>query len=258
MSTPPVDVDLVEHASRIATEAAELTLAWFQDRELGVDLKRDGTEVTAADRAAEAHIRREVLQLYPDDTFIGEEAGTTEGTSGRTWIVDPIDGTASFVRGVPLYSSLIAMFDEHGPALGTLSIPALGERIVAGRGRGATHNGEPLHVSQVTTVAESCISSSSFDQPWWPAYALDAVTRSGAKTRTWGDGYGYFLVATGRIEAMADPALHTYDIAAMLTIIPEAGGTITRWDGGSDLVDGAGWVATNGLVHEEMLALLRP
>lgn len=256
MTAPPVDPALLEFAAHEAAVAADLTLEWFQRSDLAVDHKRDGTEVTEADRAAEAHLRAAVGRAYPEDTFIGEEAGTTQGSSGQTWIVDPIDGTASFVRGVPLYSSLVAVLDEHGPAVGILSIPALGHTIVAGRGRGATHNGGPTSVSPVATVAHSCLSTSSFDQPWWPAAALEAVTTSGAKTRTWGDGYGYFLVATGRVEAMIDPSLYTYDIAAMLTIIPEAGGRLTRWDGAADLADEVGWVATNGHIHTEVLDLL--
>ena len=172
-SPPPVDQELLEFAATVAAEAATMTLDWFQRSDLGVDVKRDGTEFTEADRAAEAHIRARVRSRYGDDTFIGEEAGTTTGPGTRTWIVDPIDGTASFVRGVPLYSSLVAVFDEHGPAIGIVSIPALGESVVAGRGRGATHNGIPTAVSTVDTVAASCVSSSSFDQPWWPGRRYD-------------------------------------------------------------------------------------
>lgn len=243
-------------AARIAAEAAELTLQWFQADDLGVEHKRDGTEVTEADRAAEAHVRAQVQQHHPDDTVIGEEAGTTDGTSGRRWIVDPIDGTASFVRGVPLYSSLLAVFDEHGPAIGIVSIPALGETLVAGRGRGCLHNGRPVSVSSIDTVAGSCVSTSAFDGSWWPRTALLELSNSGAKTRTWGDGYGYFLVATGRIEAMVDPSLYTYDIAAMLTVIPEAGGTLTTWNGDTELADEVGWLATNGHIHDELRDIL--
>jgi len=101
------------------------------------------------------------------------------------------------------------------------------------------------------------VSSSSFDASWWPPAALGAVVGSGAKTRTWGDGYGYLLVATGRIEGMVEPDLNTWDIAAMLTVIPEAGGTITTWDGDTELAQGAGWVASNGLIHPDLLGLVR-
>ena len=188
--------------------------------------------------------------------MVGEEDSTTKGTSSRRWIIDPIDGTASFVRGVPLYSSLLAMFDEYGPAIGLIHLPALGQSLLAGRGLGATNNGKQAQISTIGSIPDSCISSSSFDQPWWPDKPLHSILNSGAKTRTWGDGYGYFLVGTGRIEAMIDPSLYTYDIAPMLTVIPECGGTITTWDGGEILEDKQGWVATNGRIHKELLAML--
>jgi histidinol-phosphatase len=258
MAAPPVDPELLAFATQVTAEAAALTLDWFRGQDLAVELKSDGSEVTEADHAAEDHIRSAITKRFPNDVIIGEEAGTTGGSGSRRWIIDPIDGTASFVRGVPLYATLLGVFDEHGPAVGVINIPALGESVAAGRGLGATHNGGPVQISRVAKVADACVSSSSFDQPWWPPGALDAVTTSGARTRTWGDGYGYLLVATGRIEAMIDPSLHPYDIAPMLTIIGEAGGRITRWDGGTELIDNAGWIATNGEIHDELLGLLRP
>lgn len=256
MGAPPVDKTLLDFATEIAAEAAQLTLDWFGSGSLLVAHKHDGTEVTEADHAAEELIRAKISRRFPDDRVIGEEAGVSGGAGPRRWIVDPIDGTASFVRGVPLYASLLGVFDEHGPAIGIINIPALGESLVAGRGRGALHDGKTPAVSTVDTIADSCLCSSSFDQPWWPRPALQAVTSCGARTRTWGDGYGYLLVATGRIEAMIDPSLYTYDISPMLTIIPECGGRITRWDGGTELVDEAGWVASNGRIHDEVLSLL--
>ncbi len=253
---PRVDEQLLADAIEIAEGAAALTRTWFQRADLAIDRKADGSEVTAADRAAEAFVRERVRAMYPDDTIIGEEGDDMLGTSGRRWIVDPIDGTTSFVRGVPLYSTLLAVIDEHGPAVGVVIIPALDERVTAGRGRGCLHNGSPTSVSTISDLADACISSSAFDGSWWPRNALLAVSASGSKTRTWGDGYGYFLVATGRIEAMVDPALNTWDIAPMLTVIPEAGGTLTTWSGTTALEQGAGWVATNGLLHQPVLDLL--
>lgn len=253
MGTPPVDEELLADAIEIAEGAAALTLDWFQRADLQIDNKLDGSEVTEADRAAEAYVREAIASRYPNDTIIGEEAGTDEGTSGRRWIVDPIDGTASFVRGVPLYSTLLAVLDEHGPAVGVVIAPALDERVTAGRGRGCLHNGAATHVSDVAAVEDSCLSSSGYDASWWPQEALLAVSGSGAKIRTWGDGYGFLLVAVGRIEAMIEPPLNVWDIAPMLTVIPEAGGRITTWQGGVDLKQGAAWVASNGLIHETLL-----
>ncbi len=253
---PPVDDQLLRDAIEIAETAAAMTLEWFQSTDLAVDTKRDGSEVTEADRAVEAYVRGEVASRFPQDSVIGEEAGTTTGSSGRTWIVDPIDGTASFVRGVPLYATLLAVIDEHGPAVGIVVVPALQERVTAGRGHGCMHNGIPCRVSDVPTVTAGCVSSSSFDGSWWTPDALRAILDSGTKTRTWGDGYGYLLVATGRIEAMVEPNLNTWDIAPMLTIIPEAGGTITTWEADAQLTQGAGWIGSNGLVHSELLTLV--
>ena len=253
---PPVDKDFFAFACKTAENAAQLTLRWFQSNDLTADIKSDGTEVTDADRSAEDLLRSAISKEFPSDTIIGEEAEDFIGSSSRKWIIDPIDGTASFVRGVPLYSSLLAVIDEYGPAIGIIHLPALGESLVAGRGLGAYTGSQLARVSEINSIKESCISSSSFEQPWWPKESLLNITSSGAKIRTWGDGYGYFLVGTGRIEAMIDPSLYTYDIAAMLTIIPECGGKITTWSGEAELEDKQGWVASNGLIHENILKKL--
>lgn len=258
VTPPPVDAELLDAAHEIALEAATFVRRRFDDGDMQIEHKGDGSEVTDVDLGAEDLVRRRVAERFPADTVIGEEAGVTEGTSGRRWIVDPIDGTASFVRRVPLFSTLLAVMDEHGPAVGIVAIPALNEIVVAGRGRGCTHNGRPCRVSSVDRIGDACLSTSAFDGSWWPADALANIAGSGARTRTWGDGYGYFLVATGRIEAMMDPSLNTWDIAPMLVIIPEAGGTITTWTGETDLAQGAGWLATNGLLHDDLLTLVRP
>ena len=253
---PPVDKELFTFACKAAENAAQLTLKWFQNNDLTADIKSDGTEVTDADRSAEDLLRSSINKEFPNDTIIGEEVEDSIGSSHQKWIIDPIDGTASFVRGVPLYSSLLAVIDEHGPAIGIINLPALGESLIAGRGLGAYRGNLIAEVSKIHSIAESCVSSSSFDQPWWPREALLNITSSGAKIRTWGDGYGYFLVGTGRIEAMIDPSLYTYDIAAMLTIIPECGGKITTWSGETELEDKKGWVASNGLIHKNILEQL--
>jgi histidinol phosphatase-like enzyme (inositol monophosphatase family) len=252
----PVENDLLDFAKVIAAEAASLTLKWFQSHDLKVDIKSDTTEVTDADKAVEEYLRTAIGKEFPHDTIIGEESENFSGESHRKWIIDPIDGTASFARGVPLYSSLLAMFDDSGPAIGIIHLPALHEFIAAGRGRGVSCSQLDNSVSSISKIADSCISSSSFDIPWWSENSLLKIAASGAKTRTWGDGYGYFLVATGRIEAMIDPSLYTYDIAPMLTIIPECGGVISTWDGNTELEDKVGWVASNGFIHDDLLALL--
>ena len=215
--------------------------------------KGDGTPVTAADRASEAAVRAAVAEGYPDDGVLGEEDAELVGTSGRRWIVDPIDGTKAFTRGVPLYTTLLAVEDEHGLAAGVIVMPALDEVVWAGRGRGAWHDGAPAVVSTTASVADGYLTTSGYSH--WPEEMLLAVRRSGLQMRTWGDGYGYALVATGRMDAMVDPVAADYDLAPMPLILAEAGGRFTdltgvsRYDGGSGL-------ATNGALHDEVLALL--
>jgi histidinol phosphatase-like enzyme (inositol monophosphatase family) len=255
VSAPPVGPDLVDLATDLARQAGALTLRWFGRHTVAADTKADGSPVTDADRAAEAFLRTEIERRFPDDAIVGEEHGSTAGRSGRTWIIDPIDGTRSFVRGVPLYSTLLALVDEHGPAVGVVVIPALDEWVAAGRGHGCWAGAHRCRVSSVDTVADACVTASSYDQPWLPGPVVDRVTSSGATTRTWGDGYGYLLLATGRVEVMIDGPLRPWDVAPMLVVIPEAGGTITTWSGHTALRD-APWVASNGLLHDTAMAWL--
>ena len=253
-SADSADADLLNEAVGLAREAGQLTLDWFNDHGLSVDRKDDGSPVTEADKAAEAFLREALSERFPDDAVIGEEFPDEQGTSGRTWIIDPIDGTRSFVRGVPLYTTLLAMFDQHGPAIGVAAVPPLDEAVWAGRGLGCFHNGHRCRVSLQSELSRSYLCASGFE--WWPEGAFDRVRTTGARMRTWGDGYGYVLVATGRTEAMIDPGLNLWDIAPMLVIIPEAGGQITQWNG--DAAASAGdWLTTNGTIHDELLTHLR-
>jgi histidinol phosphatase-like enzyme (inositol monophosphatase family) len=245
---------LLEDAVAIATEAAELTLRWFRRDDLAVERKADGTPVTEADRAAEALVRRRVREAYPDDGILGEEEGERFGTSGRRWIVDPIDGTKAFTRGVPLYTTLLAVEDDGRPVVGVIVVPALGERVWASAGGGCFHDGRPCRVSEQSSLADAYLTTSSYSH--WSEAALVAAHRSGAALRTWGDGYGYLLVATGRIDAMVDPVVEPYDVAAMPVIIGEAGGRFTDVSG-AVRSDGGSGVATNGLLHDDVLGLLR-
>lgn len=254
MDTPPADRSLVHEAVALAREAGQLTLRWFRSADLGVDRKGDGTPVTEADRGAERLVRERLAATYPDDEVIGEEEPDTEGSSGRRWIIDPIDGTKAFTHGVPLYSTLLAVEDEHGPAVGVIDLPALGETVWAGRGHGCWAGTEPAHVSRRDRLAGSYLTTSGFDH--WAEDVLLAVRRSGMAMRTWGDGYGYALVATGRVEAMVDPVAARWDLAAMPVLIGEAGGRFSDLSG-DERSDGGNGVATNGLLHEDVLALLK-
>jgi histidinol phosphatase-like enzyme (inositol monophosphatase family) len=248
-----VDTSLLEEAVELARMAGELTLRYFRSAELGVDRKGDGTPVTAADRGAERLLREELAKRHPDDGIYGEEEAETLGTSGRRWIIDPIDGTKAFTQGVPLYTNLLAVEDPEGIAVGVINVPALGEAVWAGRGMGCFCNDAPARVSTRGDLAGAYVSTSSF-APWSDA-ALAAARAASLNLRTWGDGYGYVLVATGRVEAMVDPVAELYDLAPMPVILDEAGGRFTSLDGRADPGLGSG-VASNGLVHDELLELL--
>ncbi len=251
-----IDEPLLAEAVEIAEAAAQLTLGWFQGSDLGVRQKQDGSVVTEAEVAADDLIRSTIRDRYPDDEVFGEERGASGGASGRRWIIDPIDGTISFVHGVPLYSTLLALVDADGPALGVICLPALGETVAAGRGIGAFLNGSACQVSSTNTLAESLLTGTSFDSDWWGEDHLLSIASSGATTRTWGDGYGYALVATGRADAMIEPPVKPWDIAPMLSIIPEAGGRITGWDGTPADRNEGGWIASNSHLHDHLIERL--
>jgi len=250
--------ELLDEAVGLARRAGDLTLDWFGGDALDLQTKADNTPVTIADRRAERLVREELARLHPADGIIGEEEDDVAGTSGRRWVVDPIDGTYGFVHGVPLYSTLLAVLDEAGPLIGVIHLPVLGETVFAGRGLGAFRRRPdgtvvPARVSTHATIAGAAVMTSGIDN--WAEGRLDRLHASGAKVRTWGDGYGYALVATGRVEAMVDPVVSVWDLAPMPVILREAGGTFSTVDGRDDLWGGSG-VGTNGRVHGELLGLL--
>lgn len=253
-----IDRALLDQVVDLTREAGELTLRWFRDTSLGVDRKRDGTPVTDADRAAERLLRERLGERFPDDAVIGEEEPTSQGSSGRTWVIDPIDGTKSFTHGVPLYSNLLALYDDEGCALGVINLPALGTTVYAGRGLGCFVDGEPTRVNTTETLAGACVCTSGLG-PWSQAH-LDAIRAAGPLFRTWGDGYGFALVAMGHVEAMVDPRVAVWDLGPLPVVIREAGGRYTDLRGREEVVLDAeitaSSVATNGRVHDELLALI--
>ena len=254
MLPPPADPSDLDELVELIRAAGDLTLEWFRSDRLAVDHKGDGTPVTEADRAAERLLRDELARRHPTDAVIGEEHPDTTGTSGRTWIIDPIDGTKAFTRGVPLYSNLIALDDEHGPLLGAINLPALGETVYAGRGLGCFVDGAAVSVNDTTDLGRSLVTTSGFGA-WWPELMAE-VEASGALLRSWGDGFGYALVATGRAEVMIDPSAAHWDLAPMGVIMAEAGGRFSDL-AGRPIATGGGGVATNGRLHDELLALWR-
>lgn len=256
-----------------ATREAGLgTLNWFRSTDLVVDRKADQSPVTSADLAAEQLLRDRLLKVFPDDGFLGEETGTQAGTSGYEWVVDPIDGTKSFIRGVPLYGTLVGCRFNGKERLGVIMIPALDELAYAIKGGGAWYqrgntNPEPARVSTCDDLKNSLICSSDFRDFRRRPTKLDAAAAGGQVrldlentcgiVRTWGDAYGYLLVATGRAEVMADPMLNAWDAAAVAIVVTEAGGHFSDWTGRTTIDAGDG-VASNGLVHDAVLAALSP
>ncbi len=267
-SLPPVDLSLLHEARDLALEAGEITQRWFRGADIGLEWKTDGTPVTAADKAAERFLREQIGRRHPTDAVLGEEEGDTPGSSGRRWIIDPVDGTKAFTRGVPLYTNLLAVEDEHGIAVGVINVPALGEIVYAARGLGCfvisgTGSGRgagtsaahetPARVSTVADPVGAVLTTSGFD--YWPESMLVGVRRSGFVMRTWGDGYGYVLVATGRAEVMVDPVANPWDLAPMPVILGEAGGRLSSLTGEPGWTRGSG-VGSNGLVHAAALGSL--
>jgi histidinol-phosphatase len=248
------DPALLDEAVALTRRAGDFALGHFRSTDLIVDRKGDGTPVTDADRGAERLIREYLASHYPGDGVLGEEEAETLGDTGRRWIIDPIDGTKAFTHGVPTFANLLAVEDQDGVAIGVINLPALGEIVYAGRGLGCWYNGSPSRVSKRDKLAGSYLSSSGFD--YWDEGALLAVKRAGLQMRTWGDGYGFALVATGRIEAMVDPQAALYDLAPMPVIMAEAGGRFTDWSG-QPRPDGGNAVATNGALHVPLLEVLR-
>ena len=253
-TAPAVDPALLDAAVAYARGAGAFTQQWFRRSDLAVHAKADGTPVTVADRGAERLLREAIGASHPDDSIVGEEEAPVEGTSGRTWYLDPIDGTKAFTHGVPLYSNLVAVFDEHGPAVGVINLPGVGQTVYAGRGLGCFLDGERCSVSTRPGLDGAYATTSGLD--YWPHDLLRRVLDSPAKLRTWGDGYGYALVATGFVDAMIDPIAELYDVAAMPVILGEAGGRFSDTDGVARATGRCG-IATNGLIHDEILALLR-
>ncbi|MCY4371301.1 MAG: histidinol phosphate phosphatase [bacterium] len=249
---PPVSESLLEEAAELTRQAGRLTLGWYTPT-VDVDTKRDGSPVTEADRAAERLLRNALLHRYPRDSVVGEEFGDSEGDSGRTWFIDPIDGTQSFVRGVPLFATLLALEDPHGIAIGVIDLPALGETVMAGRGIGCFLNDRAIRVSDRTSLEGSVLCTSGFDLI--PGEMASQLHRSPLILRGWGDAFGYALVAGGRAEAMLDPVVKPWDIAPMAVIIPEAGGRFTDLNGEDGFHSGNG-LATNGTLHDEVLQVL--
>jgi histidinol phosphatase-like enzyme (inositol monophosphatase family) len=244
-------------ARRAAAIAAEIVMPLYCEG-VTVELKADRTPVTVADRRAEEAMRSFLARECPGHGVLGEELGESPGDGRHRWILDPIDGTKSFVHHVPLFGTLVALERDGVPCVGVISCPAVGETVDGVTGGDAYLNGKRTSVSVVTSVAASAISLTSFSRlaHMHPhGFARLAALGSTSLLRAWGDCYGYLLVASGRIEGMLDPEMSVWDAAALLPVVTAAGGRLTTWRGEPRVGDSV--VATNGRIHEELLALVQ-
>lgn len=250
--TPPSLLDAVREVARICGDVAH---RHFRGR-LPVELKPDGSEVTQADREAEAGARSWIEQHFPGDGIVGEELGAAAGSTHRRWFIDPIDGTRSFIRGVPLWGSLVAV-EEGGTILaGAINCPATGDFVVACRGEGCWHNDSRTTVSSTASISEAVILATDTRFRSHPERAAHwtALADRVSITRSWGDCYGYVLVATGRADLMVDDRMSPWDVAALIPVIEEAGGVFTDWRGHGGI--GGDAMASNSLLAGEFRRLL--
>ena len=262
------DLALARH---LADLADALTMPAFRSRSFTVETKPDMTPVTDADRAVEQAVRAELGRIRPEDGILGEEFGATagtdafapDGTSGRRWIIDPIDGTRNFVRGVPVWATLIALCDEHGIAIGVVSAPALARRWWAARGHGAFTVGPDhdaphrLQVSAVRDLGDASLSIS--DHIGWPDGAIARLASATWRFRAYGDFWSHLLVAEGAVDIAAEPDLHSWDIAALVPIVTEAGGRITSYAGVEydPSASTTSALSTNGLLHDAAMRMIQ-
>ncbi|WP_018601219.1 histidinol-phosphatase [Mycobacterium sp. 155] len=257
MSTHADDLSL---ALGLADQADVLTMARFGALDLRVETKPDLTPVTDADRGAEESLRATLADARPDDSVLGEEFGGTTALTGRQWVLDPIDGTKNFVRGVPVWCTLIALLEDGTPTVGVISAPALARRWWAGAGQGAfgsfAGTTRKLSVSGVSDLASASLSYSDLTTGWEDrrdrfVELTDAVWR----VRAYGDFWSYCMVAEGAVDIACEPEVKLWDIAPLDILIREAGGTFTSIDG-VDGPHGGSALATNGRLHPEVLSRL--
>ncbi|MCJ1712704.1 inositol monophosphatase family protein [Curtobacterium sp. VKM Ac-2922] len=253
----------LDFARSLADTADAISLDRFRAADLRVATKADSTHVTDADQAVERALRERITSDRPDDAFLGEETTADTGAEAtsqghRQWVVDPIDGTVNYLRGVPVWATLIALAVDGRPVLGVVSAPALGKRWWAAEGLGAHSLDGVLRVSGVPTLADASLSYNSLQQ-WDDDGRLDALvalSRQVWRTRAYGDMWSYMMVAEGVLDVAGEPDLKPWDMAALVPIVEQAGGRFTSLDGVPGPWHGSA-LATNGLVHDAVVDVVR-
>lgn len=252
----------LDFAISVAREAQTLILTYYQNANLSVDLKKDASPVTAADKGAELLIRERLAESFPEDGILGEEFGTTESKNGYRWILDPVDGTKPFVHGVPLFGTLIGVEYEGRLVIGVTRFPALDEVVYAAEGTGTwwqIGDAEPrqTHVSNTDDLAKAvfCFTEPQRFKKIGRPEVLEKLMSTCCMSRGWGDCYGHVLVATGRADVMIDPELSVWDAAALVPIVREAGGAWLDWKGEESIYSGHGF-SVNAALKDEILSIL--
>ena len=267
MNTSEVSTEVterLEYARILADAAGDVILSHFNGHRIAAETKPDGSPVTIADKTAEILIRQGIGDRFADDALLGEEHGTEPGTSGYTWVIDPIDGTVSFMHGVPLFGTLIGIEHDGLPVAGVMHFPALDETVWAAKGGGAWHQvgaDEPcrIHVSTTDRLADAMVCTTSFDyfrgEQWEDVHGR--LAHAAGRTRGWSDCYSELLLVTGRIDAVVEPVLNPWDIIAIIAVLQEAGGQFTDWQGEQENRSCVSpGLASNGQIHDELLRVL--
>jgi histidinol-phosphatase len=254
MSQSPASLSgAVEEVARIA---GDIALRYYKSS-LVIEAKADGSPVTIADRTAEQAARAWIEKKHPADGILGEELGVTRPDARRRWVLDPIDGTKTFVRGVPLWGTLVALCEGDEVLAGAAYFPAIGEMLAAARGAGCWWNGARCRVSPLATLREATVLTTderfAGDRGHLAGWRI--LSSKAAVARSWGDCYGYLLVATGRAEVMVDGIVSPWDAAALMPIVEEAGGVFTDWKGTRTAFGGSAVATNQGLAIESRLLL---
>ena len=250
--------DLREFAADLAWQAGKLTLRYFQTP-FTTEYKEDQSPVTIADRESERLLRELIEARYPSHSILGEEEGETRPGASFRWIIDPIDGTKTFVRGVPMYAVLVGLEREGEMVVGAVNIPALGELLHAAKGEGASWNGRRARVSSVASLSDSLLLTTSARSMDEQGRGADYRRMADATKlqRSWGDAYGYALIATGRAEVMLDPIMDAWDCGPFPPILSEAGGYFGDWKG-NRTIWGKEALGTTNLLLPQVLNLILP
>ncbi len=249
--------DLIKFSKQLADASAAIIRQYFRSG-YAVELKADASPVTIADRGAEAIMRQMIMKEFPDHGILGEELGRHQPDAEYQWVLDPIDGTKSFVSHSYLFGTLIALLKHGKPILGVINHPLLNDFLV-GDGQQTWLNGQRVSVRPCTRIEDAILTTTShwnvFNHQNGPAF--ETLSRRVQRYNNWGDCHGYYLVAVGGADIMTDPILNDWDLMALIPIIEGAGGVITDWQG-KNPIGGSGAIATAGTIHDEVLRLLNP